>query len=53
MSLDQIYCNLQKSIECAEVDDQSILLDKEAFGSCPSESIDYAVLENYTKFKIS
>ena len=28
-------------------------LDKEAFGSCPSESIDYAVLENYSNLKLA
>ena len=43
----------KKSFECAEVNDQSILLNEEAFDSCPSESIDYAVLENYTNLKLA
>lgn len=48
-----IMRSAKRSIECAEVSDQIILLDEEAFGSCPSESIDYAVLENYTNLKLA
>ena len=48
-----ILQSAKKSFESAEVKDQSILLDEVAFGSCPSESIDYAVLENYSNLKLA
>lgn len=40
------------SFEKARIESQTVFLDKEKFSNCPSESIDYAVLENYSNLKL-
>ena len=40
------------SFEKARVESQTVFLDKEKFSNCPSESIDYAVLEYYSNLKL-
>ena len=47
-----ILQSAKESFEKARVDAQNIFLNKEIFSKCPSESIDYAVLESYTNLKL-
>ncbi|RKF17795.1 mannose-1-phosphate guanylyltransferase/mannose-6-phosphate isomerase [Alginatibacterium sediminis] len=45
----EIVTSCKRSIELAQTDDDFIRVDKDAFESCPSNSIDYAVMEPLCK----
>ena len=47
-----IYDSAKLALEKSSESGNGLLLDKESFSSCESESIDYAVLEHYENLKL-